>query len=89
MKKAIYALLVGVLIYPSISMGAHGETFEAEFYTLKECLAGLEKAIGRKLKIVSDGPESVSGYTSNSMWQCNKERSGTKGIYWKGIYTER
>jgi hypothetical protein len=89
MRNLFYMLLLGLLVSPSVSMGARGDTFGAEFRTLKECLSGLENAIGRKLIIVTDKPTSVAGYTSNSMWGCSQERSGTKGVYWKGHYTER
>ncbi|MDL2105228.1 hypothetical protein QQJ69_19020 [Proteus mirabilis] len=64
-----------------------GDAMNAEFRTLPECLAAIQKNSGESLKIVTDKPNVVSGFLSNGQpFGCERKESGTKGIYFHGWY---
>lgn len=69
------------------SIGHASETRVAQFRSLAECLIGVEKSSGQKLKPVTDKPGEVSGFLSNGKaFSCQKKETGTKGTYFEGWY---
>ena len=67
--------------------GNNTSVMNAEFRSLSGCLAGLEKSSGYSLKINIDKPDKVVGSLANGKtFACEREVSGTKGVYYKGWY---
>jgi len=68
--------------------GTSDTMMSADFKNLSECLKSIQSDSGQSLDIITDEPDEVSGFLSNGEgFACNKEESGTKGIYFNGWYT--
>ena len=93
MKHNLIMLLLvnAVVITGCTSDGSSTNTVkQAEFQSLQSCIASIENATGKKVKIVTDKPTEVSGVftTSSAAFGCTQKTSGTKGTYWEGFYTD-
>lgn len=63
------------------------DVMRAEFRTLAECLASIERSTNSTLTIIRDKPEIVTGNLSNGKtFACELKESGTKGTYYEGWY---
>ncbi|EIJ36978.1 zinc ribbon domain-containing protein [Thiothrix nivea] len=89
----IFPLIIGWLLYSFFttdhtSSSTNSSGFRgAEFSTLEQCMTGLQKELGAKLRVIIDEPEEVTGSQADgTFWACEKKSTGTKGIYWEGYY---
>lgn len=59
----------------------------AEFTSIASCVAGIKRDSGLNLQISRDTPDVVSGtLTNGKTFRCEKNESGSKGIYYEGWY---
>lgn len=87
MRNIILVLLFGLFV----GCGSDYETsmMRNENRTLADCLASIKRASGSsKLEIITDKQKEVSGFLQNGEhFACNRKSSGTKGVYYEGVYT--
>ncbi|HGY1116626.1 TPA: hypothetical protein ACNUX9_003493 [Providencia rettgeri] len=85
MKRYSVAMALSLLVVPfSISAS---DVMSADFKSMNDCLLGIQAASGKSLEIVTDKPNSVSGFLSNGKgFGCDRKESGTKGVYYNGWF---
>ena len=78
-----------LLLFTLVSLNSYSDSvMNAEFRTMKKCLAKIPKASKQNIaKIIRDTPKIVTGNLANGKtFACEKKVSGTKGVYYNGWF---
>jgi len=88
-SRLVFPLLAVAFLASHVGPTQAGDTFQAEFRTMRACLQGIQKSTKRRLQVVTDKPHQVSGVLSNGggFFSCVQRVTGTKGTYYEGTYT--
>ena len=64
------------------------QVMSAEFTSMDNCLAAIQRNSGRQLNIVTDKLGDISGFLKDTKlgFQCKTEATGTKGVVVNGWY---
>ncbi|WP_434278980.1 hypothetical protein [Acinetobacter sp. CE-15] len=84
MKKILwFCLMVGLF-----GCSKNPQVMSAEFTSMDNCLAAIQRNSGRQLDIVTDKLGDISGFLKDTKlgFQCKTEATGTKGVVVNGWY---
>ncbi|MDH1239117.1 hypothetical protein N5B99_00200 [Acinetobacter johnsonii] len=87
MKKLLIAGVLGFGLVLS-GCGKAPQVMSAEFSSMDDCLAAIQRNTGEKLDIVSNEFGEVSGFLKGTKlgFGCKTESTGTKGLIVNGWY---
>ena len=87
MKKLLIAGVLGFVLVLS-GCGKAPQVMSAEFSSMDDCLAAIQRNTGEKLDIVTDKFGEVSGFLEGTKlgFGCKAESTGTKGLIVSGWY---
>lgn len=88
MVRHVLAILAAATTALPVSESFAADAMTREFRSMSACLQWIQSSAKKKrVVVVSDKPDSVTGYFGNGQFfGCKRRTTGTKGTFYEGYY---